>query len=224
MLLREIRSDGELVSLVEEVGFLPFFANSVTGFSVEECCAPELWFHDDADGPWEWKGPIARSGRVAYGKFFRGKACFISREWLPEFANFRRDGYDFDARYEDGLVSRKDKEVYDVILSRGEVLSQELKRLLHYRKGGQKGFDTVITRLQMQTYVLISDFVRRKDSAGQSYGWAIARYATPETLFGADFLQDAYRSEPEVSRARVLSHLRTLLPRTSEDQILSLLG
>ena len=27
---------------------------------------------------------------------------FISKKWLPVFANYRRDGYDFDALYEDG--------------------------------------------------------------------------------------------------------------------------
>ena len=37
---------------------------------------------------------IAAGGRIAYGKFFDRKAGFISREWLPVFANYRRDGYD----------------------------------------------------------------------------------------------------------------------------------
>ena len=38
-----------------------------------------------------------RYGKVAYGKFFDKKAGFISLEWLPYFANYRRSGYDFDA-------------------------------------------------------------------------------------------------------------------------------
>ena len=52
---------------------------------------------------------IARRGDVAYGKFFDKKAGFISREWLPYFLNFRRDGYDFDALWEDGKASYKQK-------------------------------------------------------------------------------------------------------------------
>ena len=111
----ELRSPEDIAALTEEWGFLPFFAGEIPGFSVEECCPPELWFSDDADGPWEWKGPVARSGRCVYGKFFGGRAGFISREWLPDFANFRRDGYDIDARYDDGLASRKDKAVYDTV-------------------------------------------------------------------------------------------------------------
>ena len=128
----ELRSPEDIAALTEECGFLPFFAGEIPGFSVEECCPPELWFSEAADGPWEWKGPVARSGRCVYGKFFSGKAGFISREWLPDFANFRRDGYDFDARYDDGLASRKDKTVYDTVAERGALLSKELKRLCNY--------------------------------------------------------------------------------------------
>jgi len=47
--------------------------------------------------------------------FFHGKAGFISAEWFPDFANYRRDSYDFDARYEDGLARYQDKQVYDIL-------------------------------------------------------------------------------------------------------------
>ena len=51
--------------------------------------------------PLKWK--IRRSGKCLYGKLFNKKAGFVSREWIPDFANFRRDGYDFDARWDDGF-------------------------------------------------------------------------------------------------------------------------
>ena len=60
--------------------------------------------------PLKWK--IRRSGKCLYGKIFNKKAGFVSREWIPEFVNFRRDGYDFDARWDDGLASYKDKESF----------------------------------------------------------------------------------------------------------------
>lgn len=34
-----------------------------------------------------------------------------------------RDGYDFDARYDDGLASRKDKDIFDTVLEHGALLS-----------------------------------------------------------------------------------------------------
>ncbi len=223
MNLPEIRSAEELQALVQQLGFLPFFKHEIPGFSVEECCPKELWFAEDVDGPWEWKGPVARSGQCVYGKFFRGKAGFISMEWFPDFANYRRDGYDFDARFEDELASYKDKGIYDTVEAHGRLLSKQLKELCNYRKGGNKGFDTVITRLQMQTYITVADFVYMKDRYGQPYGWGVAEYTTPEHLFGYDAVTAAYHRDPEESRERVLAHLIRLLPEATEHQIARLI-
>ena len=64
-----VRNREDLVNAVNEMGFLPFFANSITGFSLEEHTAPEIWFTQE-EGPWEWKGPVIRKTGCAYGKFF----------------------------------------------------------------------------------------------------------------------------------------------------------
>ena len=77
MKFKQIKSAEELIQTVETLGFLPFFRNSIEGFSVEEMCPEELWF-TDIEGPWEWKGPVARSKRCIYGKFFN------SKEFNPE--------------------------------------------------------------------------------------------------------------------------------------------
>ena len=95
-----IRSAAELTARVAQIGFLPFFANEVTGFSAEEHVAADAWWTGDrATDPWEWREEIAAAHAVAYGKFFDGRAGFISREWLPVFANARRNGWDFDGKW-----------------------------------------------------------------------------------------------------------------------------
>lgn len=223
MRFKEVRCAEDIVQVVKEAGFLPFFRNHIPGFSVEECCPCVLWFSDEEDGPWEWKGPIARSGECIYGKFFRGKAGFVSKEWVPDFCNYRRNGYDFDARYDDGLASRKDKSVIDVVEEHGSLLSKELKNICNYRKGGNKGFDTVITRLQMQTYIIISDFVYMKDRFGQTYGWGVAKYSTPEEQFGYDYVTSAYHTEPMESKEKVMQHLKEILPDIPEQQLMKLI-
>ena len=221
MRFRKLKSAEDIVSLVKEIGFLPFFKNDIEGFSVEECTPRELWF-TETDGPWEWKGPIARGGECVYGKFFRGKAGFISLDMFPDFANYRRDGYDFDARYEDGLSAFKDKAVYDVISENGAILSKKIKNQLNYKKDGNKGFESVITRLQMQTYVNIADFVYMKDKHGNQYGWGVAVYTTPEQQFG-ELVTSAYSTDPLESRERVLARLRDTLPHTSESELVKLI-
>ena len=157
---------------------------------------------------------MIRQTGCAYGKFFEKKACYISPEWYPDFANYRRDGYDFDARYDDGLAALKDKQLYELIEKAGPVISKELKRMGDYRKGGVTGFDTVITRLQAQGYVLITDFVYMHDRYGNPYGWGVAEYGTPEQWMGERFTQRVYQRSPQASYDRILNHFVSLFPDT----------
>lgn len=86
-----IHTVDEAITYINEIGFLPLFKNDIPGFSLEERTVSEYWWSGDPErDPWEWRERIARSGEVAYGKFFDKKAGFISREWFPRFANYRK--------------------------------------------------------------------------------------------------------------------------------------
>ena len=216
------RSD--LIDAVKYYGFLPFFANEIEGFSVEEMTPARLWFTDNP-GPWEWKGPVISEGDCVYGKFFDRKAGFVSNKWFPDFANIRRDGYDFDARFEDGLATNRDKYLYDLIASRHSILSKDAKIIGGYMKPRnadrddwkpRAGFDTTITKLQMECYVITSNFEYELSKTGEPYGWGIARYATPEEYLGKKFETRVYARTPEQSRRRILKHLKTVLPQAEE--------
>lgn len=206
--LHMIHSLQDMVELVEQVGLLPMFEIGIPGFSVDACTPPELWH---GEGPWEWKGPAVRTGRCLYGKFFGGKAGFVRTDLFPDFANVRRDGYDAEGFWEDGLMRHLDKVVLDEITRREKVVSLELKAACDFRKGGNKGFETVITRLQQQTFVCIGDFDYRRDRYGKPYGWGLSVYTTPEALLGEAALNEC-ASSVEESRARLIGHIRTVLP------------
>ncbi len=224
---KEIRSANDMEALMREWGFLPFFKTDIPGFSIEEHTPPELWYDGDSGewAPWDWKGPVARMKTGVYGKFFRKKAGFVSLEWLPDFANFRRDGYDFDARFDDGLAPYRDKELFDAVERHGSLQTGQLKKLCGYGgKDGKKGYDTAITRLQMQTYICVADFDYATDRHGAPYGWGIARYAKPETLLGYEAVTAAYSRAPEESLRRMLEHLRRLLPQATDKQIMKFLS
>ncbi len=81
----------------------------------------------------------------------------------------------------------------------------------------------MITRLQMQTYITIGDFVYLQDKFGRPYGWGVAEYTTPEAQFGYEFVASSYRRKPEGSRERILAHLRTVLPEVPEKRLLKLI-
>ena len=220
-----VRTKQDLIEAVRKYGFVPLFANSVPGFSVEEHAVPEVWYSaGSSDWPvWDWKGPVIRECGCAYGKFLEKKAVFISREWFPDFANWRRDGYDFDARWDDGLASYGDRDLYELLEKNAPVVSTALKALGGYGKGGRKGFETSITRLQAQGYILIDDFVYPKNKQGEPYGWGLAQYSTPEKFFGLSFRKTLYDRAPEESYARILAHFRTILPQAGETQLRKLL-
>ena len=218
-----IGSVEELIDVIEELGFVPFFANGIPGFSIEEHIAEGCWY-DDADEDfwpaWEWKGPIIREMRCAYGKFLKNKAMYISPKWFPDFANFRRDGYDFDARYDDGLASFYDKELYELLDANAPVMSKQLKATGGYGgKSGRKGFDTMITRLQRQCYAVISDFRYQTDKCGNEYGWGVAEYSTPEKFMGRKFKSAVYKRTPEESYLRVLKQFMMILPDAEQGLI-----
>ena len=213
-----IRSRADLTKAIETFGFVPFFKNRIQGFSIAEHCAPNVWF-EDAEGIWDWKGPAIRETGCAYGKFFENKAVFISREWFPDFANYRRNGYDFDALWEDGKARYSDKVLYDLLDAHAPVVSRTLKDLGGYGKDGHKGFDASITRLQALGYVLISDFVYTLDRKGKPYGWGLAEYSTPERWLGESFRGKVYRRTPEESYQRILEHLKSLFPDADERAI-----
>lgn len=219
-----IRSKADLIKAVEECGIVPFFANSLPGFSVEEHAAPGVWYTGSSEWlAWNWKGEVIRETGCAYGKFLENKAVFISRELFPDFANYRRDGYDFDARYDEGLAQYRDKELYELLDANAPVLSKSLKAIGNYRKDGKKGFESIVTRLQAQGYVLTSDFVYARDKYGKAYGWGIAEYSTPEKFFGDEFCRMVYRRSPEESYRVLFDRLRALLPRVDEKLIRKIL-
>lgn len=218
-----IETKEDLKKAVSEFGFVPLFENAIRGFSVEEHVSKKVWFTSE-EGVWEWKGPVIRECGCAYGKFMEHKAVFISAEWFPDFANYRRDGYDFDALYDDELASYREKELYDLLEREAPVLSRRLKALGNYKKGGKKGFDTLIGRLQAKGYVLISDFVYEKDKSGHAYGWGVAEYSTPERFFGETFTKKVYEKSPEESYRKIMKHLKALLPHAEEEEIRRILG
>ena len=230
-----IRSPKELVNWINEMGFLPLFGNGVKGFSVEEHVSPDYWWTGDREqDPWEWREIIAAGHEVAYGKFFDKKAGFISLEWLPYFANYRRDGYDFDSAWEDSRVNRREKLIMDVLTDKSsegdiiwtdkQILSTELKHFAGFGKGGEKNFQGIITELMMKTYLVTADFRRRRNKKGGEYGMAVSVLMPPEAVWGYESIASAYAESPAESWGRIVSRVSKLYPAADETEIIRLIG
>lgn len=230
-----IRTWQELVNWINEVGFLPLFANEITGFSVEEHVASDFWWTGDREqDPWEWREIIAASHQVAYGKFFDKKAGFISKKWLPYFANYRRNGYDFDSAWEDGKVTRREKLIMDILTDIDadgnmvwkdkQILSTDLKKLAVFGKGGEKNFSGITTDLMMKIYLVTTDFHKRKNKNGAEYGMPVSVLMPPEAIWGYDVLTAAYTEEIHQSWLRICDRVNEMFPQAKQNEIIRLIG
>ena len=216
---KRIKNMEELYEYVETVGFLPLFSSRVVGFSLEELTSSTAWFSGQAEDPWEWRSIAATEGKVVYGKFFGKKAGFISKEWFPYFAAYRRDGYDFDTLYELGMAPRKSMLLMDVLSRQQGIPSYELKTEAGFGKDGEKGFEGAITNLMMQTYVVIDGFERKLNRNGEEYGWPVAKYVTAEAKFGRDMVRSQYKLSKEEALNKILEQMYKLYPDATEKEI-----
>ena len=76
----------------------------------------------------------------------------------------------------------------------------------------------------MGLWACISDFEYNIDQHGNRYGWGLARYSTPEVMYGEDFVRSAIgQRSPEESRQRLVEQLLKMVPTATEKQVLKLL-
>jgi len=210
MLIGKIHNCPELVAYVEEVGFLPLLQVGIAGWSAEEAVDEDCRYVTFPDGGWDWplwkwKGGVLRESGCAYGKFFGGKAGFVSRAWWPDFCNWRRRR---DRRVEEGSV---EEIIVQTLREQGSMITRELRAACGFTGPKMRGrFDAFVTRLQGQCRIVTEDFVYPHDRNGKEYGWGWALLSTPEALFGVD----ACRTDrsPEESRVRIMQHLSRILP------------
>lgn len=224
MELPTIYTRQDLIRSVQAFGFLPFFSGPVPGYSIDDAVPTEVWATNQGLGPWMWRDEIAHEGDCVYGKFFAGKTGYVSLEWFAHLANYRRDGYDFDARYDDGLTRYEDKRIYDLILQNGPITASALRGFAGVERGKASRFETVMTRLQMMTYVVPCDFLFPYDAQGEKkYSYGVTVYDVPERWLGEEAVTGEYRTAPQESFRCIQEHLRKVLPTAEEKDILKMI-
>ena len=231
-----LQSPEDAISMIRKIGFLPLFSNAIPGFSIEEHVPADRWWTGDPiTDPWEWRIILASHPDIAYGKFFHRAAGFISKDFFPYFANYRRNGYDFDALFEDELASFRSKKIMDAFETDDDAVGKELmtyqiRDLAGFGKkaadgqSAEKNFEGALTDLQMQTYLILSDFRQKKNKKGQAYGWHIAAVETPETKWGREHVASAYGEDPSESWVRMVNNVNQHFPEAGGNLIQKVLG
>ena len=213
--MEKLHSAAELTEYINKVGMLPLLRIVPSlGWSAEEVVDDDCQYVVLPDGGWEWplwdwKGDIIRDSGCAYGKFFLGKAAFISKEWWPDFCNYRRSTrpYPVEGSIEEAIV--------ETLKLNGSMITRDLRKACGFTEPKMRSkFDGFITRLQMGCYIVTEDFVYPHDKHGRQYGWGWSLLTTPEDLFGREACHP--NRTPEESRQRLMEHFKEILPKGSE--------
>ena len=215
MLQEKLHSAAELTEYIDKVGMLPLLRIVPSlGWSAEEVVDDDCQYVVLPDGGWEWplwewKGDIIRESGCAYGKFFLGKAAFISKEWWTDFCNYRRSTHPYPP---EGSI---EEAIVETLKLNGSMITRDLRKACGFTEPKMRSkFDGFITRLQMGGYIVTEDFVYPHDKHGKQYGWGWSLLTTPEDLFGREACHPSHT--PEESRKRLLEHFKEILPQGSE--------
>lgn len=206
------------MELISRIGFLPLLDSGINGFAAEDMVDEDCRYVVLPDGGWDWplwkwKGEVITVGGHVYGKFFAGKAGFISREWWPDFCNYRRSKQPAPA---DGSI---EEAILLTLAEHGSLITRELRALCGFDGPKMRSrFDSYVTRLQMATRIVTEDFVYPTDRHGREYGWGWSLLTTPEQLYGHDACQ--CRRTPQESFDRICTHLHHICPEASPQQIM----
>ena len=217
MTREKIHNSAQLMQLIDEIGFLPLLDSGIRGFSAEEMVDDDCRYVMLPDGGWDWplwkwKGSVITDGHCVYGKFFAGKAGFISDTWWPDFCNYRRSVH---PQPEEGSI---EDAILATLQEEGSMITRELRAACGFTGTKMRSrFDGYVTRLKMACRIVTEDFVYPLDRHGREYGWGWSLLTLPERLYGID----ACRCErsPEESFDRIINHLHCILPNTSDTHI-----
>ena len=221
ILKNDIHNCPELMEAIQQIGLVPLLDSGIPGFSADELVAPECRYvmtDEGWDWPlWDWKGPMVTEGHYAYGKFFGGKAGFVTMDWWPDLCNYRRSKYpEFNEESIEGTI-------LEILRVNGSMITRDLRSACGFDGPKMRSrFDSYVTRLQMACRVVTEDFVYPTDKHGNRYGWGWALLNTPEHLFGHEACQ--CNRTPEESLARLTAHLKEFLPKATDKQLAKLLG
>ncbi len=159
-----LESREDALQFVDESGFVYFWPiKGITFPSLWTAVAGNRPVADAHDDPghvtWGWKDTMLDKRQWYYGKILRGKATMISLEFAPYFyalsENFGDPENDYLHLYQDGLLSREAKAIYEALLREGPLNTVLMRRVVQMTgKASNSPFERALVVLQRDFKIL----------------------------------------------------------------------
>lgn len=213
-----IRSEADALDFINDLGFVWLINLSDADLPSLQHATPQSFGPD----PYAKGSTIARSwwdlkqtlpGRKAcyYGKVLRGRGTFISWECFPLLCAVYASVNDYEDDYRDGILSRDEKRVLDLIAAHPEIPSPDLRR-----KFGPIG-KHVTQELDRALQHLQGTF-RITAAGGSLEGWTIHNWALVGDWVAAEHLERARSLDlREAKKQLIVRYLRMSVASSAGD-------
>lgn len=210
----------DFLKAMDQVGFSLLGDNDEGVFSLGQFFSEDIEFHtgDLETDPWTWRIRTLRESRdFTYGKLILKKSAWIKKSWLPYFIAVRRQNRTADELYDDGLMSRMTKAVYDLMRDQGPITPLDLQNI--FGKDQKQQITKSLVELQMLVLITMVDETYKLSKDGSPYGWPVAVFDTLESRYGT-----LETLEPNLAYQKLYSHMKALNPKALDKAINRMIG
>ena len=104
------------------------------------------------------------------------------------------------------------------------IFSSELKKKAGFGKGGEKGFDGVITALPDADLSFVSEIFASEKTKGEAYGWPVAALLYAGASLGTGSCDKRLCRISGFLRRKIAAHMREIYPIATRQQVHRLVG
>ena len=207
---RRVRTEAEALAFIAEVGFLPLM-------NLAEVDLPSLHASNDPGRSfaqmnwWDWKETLPEKKACYYAKVLRGRGTFISWKFFPCFCRLYGRSSSYEEDFRQGLLSRQEKRVLDLLSERGPLRTRELRLLFgEPSRANTRALHRALASLQRSFRVTVC--------GGDLEGWSHHRWDLVERYVPWQRLRAAWSLKPAEARQRLAHKLvQTAVISTAAD-------
>lgn len=179
------RTEKDALDFIEDLGFAWLIDLSEADLPSVHKASPQPYsgeVHDFyASSWWDLKQTLPGRKECYYGKVLRGRGTFISWECFPFFYSAYGPTSDYRDDYRQGILSREEKRILDLIAQYPEISSRDLRK-----KFGPVGKD--VTRSMDRAIQSLQETFRITVAGGSLEGWSLHNWALVEDWVKPEYL------------------------------------